>query len=252
MSAVLAIASPRRIKATHRRRRKVTAGHFVQRYYDPALGAFLSPDPMAVNTKTAWNFGRYDYAGNNPYRFTDPDGRVMSAKDADDQKSLLGWINARSATQFKFKANGQLAIDRSKQKNQNGSKTFAGQLIAGIRAAGKIEMDITPTMTGTAASPNAPLVLSDAGNGYTQDRKQSPGLISVGVNGLPFNVDGVKGTMTMSGGDILMHELLAHAIPQLLGDRHGNGIERDNAARSELNLELRAPDAGHCITEPCE
>ncbi len=47
-----------------------------QRYYDPAIGAFLSVDPMAVDTKTAWNFGRYNYASDSPYRFKDPDGRA--------------------------------------------------------------------------------------------------------------------------------------------------------------------------------
>ncbi len=40
-----------------------------QRYYDPQVGRFLSVDPAASE------FNRYDYAADNPYRFTDPDGR---------------------------------------------------------------------------------------------------------------------------------------------------------------------------------
>jgi RHS repeat-associated protein len=75
VSAVLVIASPRRIKATHRRRRKVTAGHVVQRYYDPGVGRFLSIDPVATSTNSGKNFSRYWYANNSPLRFTDPDGR---------------------------------------------------------------------------------------------------------------------------------------------------------------------------------
>jgi RHS repeat-associated protein len=46
-----------------------------QRYYDPQLGVFMSPDPMAVDTTSAFNFNRYAYANNSPYKFTDPDGR---------------------------------------------------------------------------------------------------------------------------------------------------------------------------------
>ncbi|WP_223807134.1 RHS repeat domain-containing protein [Montanilutibacter psychrotolerans] len=46
-----------------------------QRYYDPSIGRFLSVDPVTTDRKTGANFNRYKYAGNNPYRFTDPDGR---------------------------------------------------------------------------------------------------------------------------------------------------------------------------------
>jgi RHS repeat-associated protein len=46
-----------------------------QRYYDPMLGRFLSVDPVAANGARGANFNRYWYANNNPYKFTDPDGR---------------------------------------------------------------------------------------------------------------------------------------------------------------------------------
>lgn len=45
-----------------------------QRYYDPKIGRFLSVDPVTANS-VGGNFNRYWYANNNPYRFTDPDGR---------------------------------------------------------------------------------------------------------------------------------------------------------------------------------
>ena len=47
-----------------------------QRYYDPMLGRFLSIDPVTANSNTGGNFNRYWYANNNPYKFTDPDGRI--------------------------------------------------------------------------------------------------------------------------------------------------------------------------------
>lgn len=46
-----------------------------QRYYDPEIGRFLSVDPDPVDPATAWNFNRYNYAANNPYKFVDRDGR---------------------------------------------------------------------------------------------------------------------------------------------------------------------------------
>ena len=77
MSGVQALANPRRIKAAHRRRRKLASGQSVQRYYDPGIGRFLSVDPVTADTTTGWNFNRYNYAANNPYKFTDPDGREI-------------------------------------------------------------------------------------------------------------------------------------------------------------------------------
>jgi RHS repeat-associated protein len=50
-----------------------------QRYYEPLAGRFLSVDPVVTDAKTGGHFNRYDYANNNPYRFTDPDGRVPMA-----------------------------------------------------------------------------------------------------------------------------------------------------------------------------
>ncbi|MDH5822492.1 RHS repeat-associated core domain-containing protein [Luteimonas sp. RD2P54] len=48
-----------------------------QRYYDPQLGVFLSVDPVAAYQSPTSQFHRYRYANNNPYRFTDPDGRAV-------------------------------------------------------------------------------------------------------------------------------------------------------------------------------
>ncbi len=47
-----------------------------QRYCDPLIGHhFLSTDPVTANIPGG-QFNRYWYASANPYRFTDPDGRL--------------------------------------------------------------------------------------------------------------------------------------------------------------------------------
>jgi RHS repeat-associated protein len=48
-----------------------------QRYMDPLLGVFTSVDPVTAYGTGDWRlFTRYAYAFNNPYKFTDPDGRA--------------------------------------------------------------------------------------------------------------------------------------------------------------------------------
>ncbi|MET4616211.1 uncharacterized protein RhaS with RHS repeats [Stenotrophomonas sp. 2619] len=46
-----------------------------QRYYESEVGRFLSVDPVTAFQGPIDQFNRYRYANNNPYSFTDPDGR---------------------------------------------------------------------------------------------------------------------------------------------------------------------------------
>jgi RHS repeat-associated protein len=49
-----------------------------QRYYEPLAGRFLSVDPVTTDFKTGAQFNRYAYVNNNPYKFKDPDGRLLN------------------------------------------------------------------------------------------------------------------------------------------------------------------------------
>lgn len=51
--------------------------YFGARVYDPQLGRFLSVDPVSWKEDNLHSFNRYAFANNNPYRFTDPDGRAV-------------------------------------------------------------------------------------------------------------------------------------------------------------------------------
>jgi RHS repeat-associated protein len=49
--------------------------YFVSRYYDPSLGAFISPDSaLPANGYNPWGLSRYTYVQGNPETATDPDG----------------------------------------------------------------------------------------------------------------------------------------------------------------------------------
>ncbi|WP_257644143.1 RHS repeat domain-containing protein [Luteimonas salinisoli] len=57
-----------------------------QRYYDPLVGVFLSVDPVTAYSNPVGQFNRYRYANNNPYRFTDPDGRLSRGEGWTDRQ----------------------------------------------------------------------------------------------------------------------------------------------------------------------
>jgi RHS repeat-associated protein len=61
-----------------------------QRYYDSGIGRFLSVDPVAANSETGGNFNRFWYANNNPYKFTDPDGRCADGVTCERMAQSFG------------------------------------------------------------------------------------------------------------------------------------------------------------------
>ena len=75
-----------------------------QRYYDPAIGRFLSTDPVQANANTGASFNRYWYANNNPYKFTDPDGRDTWAIGGGGSASWLGGATAQGQLTFSYQS----------------------------------------------------------------------------------------------------------------------------------------------------
>jgi len=67
-----------------------------QRYYDPLLGVFLSGDPVTAYDGDPRHFNRYAYAYNNPYKFSDPDGRIPVETVWDAANVMMGVNSAYS------------------------------------------------------------------------------------------------------------------------------------------------------------
>lgn len=72
---------------------------------------FLSVDPMASDMNNGWNFNRYNYAANNPYRFTDPDGRTVEI--VNDEKRVVADIDVD--------AKGDFAVNKGELEMTNDS-----------------------------------------------------------------------------------------------------------------------------------
>ncbi len=54
---------------------EVGLSYFGARWYDPSIGRFMGVDSQEYQEGELHTFNRYVYGNNNPYRFTDPDGR---------------------------------------------------------------------------------------------------------------------------------------------------------------------------------
>ena len=63
------------------------------RYYDPVIGRFYSNDPVGWTERSpVHSFGRYTYANNNPYLYTDPNGEFPETW-ADAGKVFSGTVD---------------------------------------------------------------------------------------------------------------------------------------------------------------
>ena len=51
--------------------------YYGARFYDPAIGRFISPDPHPIVPTKPITFNRYAYAADNPYKYKDPTGKFF-------------------------------------------------------------------------------------------------------------------------------------------------------------------------------
>jgi RHS repeat-associated protein len=124
-----------------------------QRYYDPVSGRFLSADPMASNMQNGWNFSRYNYAANNPYRFTDPDGRRITnlACGMVCRKQREAIESDRLKVEEEQRKRRLDTIDETDERGAKGSQRLIRRWVLSTpsEAGGHIVQEVTVTVTAT-------------------------------------------------------------------------------------------------------
>ena len=80
-----------------------------QRYYDPEIGRFISPDPVGPEEDFINHFNRYNYAQNNPVRYTDPDGRRPGGCQSGECDKSTKQIKTENQQQAKMQETSNLA-----------------------------------------------------------------------------------------------------------------------------------------------
>jgi hypothetical protein len=112
------------------------------------LGKFVSTDAVAVDTVTGRNFCRYCYGANNPYKFTDPDGRsVHVAGDGKDQNELIQQTEKFTGLRVTQDANGMLQSSQCTLDQSSASPVAADALMGAINSSS------TMNLTAVSADP---------------------------------------------------------------------------------------------------
>ena len=131
------------------------------RYYDPAVGRFLSVDPVSPAPGNLFNFNRYDYTSNNPYSFIDPDGRrdiyIGGAADKGRTRIVQDYAGAqqqlnpgRDVQYFSYREKAEIAAAISAPLKEGEPLNVIGHSLGGreaIRQANSTEAEITNLVT---------------------------------------------------------------------------------------------------------
>lgn len=194
-----------------------------QRYYDPSVRRFLSIDPVTANSGNGANFNRYWYANNNPYRFTDPDGRLGREQRPQDLKmyapdSLLGIFGGNfntkppciEAPEVCFRKEGSNSSDSgsgSAPKQQLGNQDWFANVDPMGNPAGGNELGgvgITKGVVGFFALASGAAAYETAGAAAVAIRASVPTVLASGKQFLNnISVDGTSAGAWHANGRIL-------------------------------------------------
>ena len=115
--------------------------HMNGRVYDPALGRFLSPDPLVQAPYDTQGLNRYAYVRNNPLRYTDPSGLCLS------DPSATGLSGPRCLEEIVVESSRWLQQDSWRdlltQLGSRGSDVTAGHLGRGGGSGGSRDSSAT-------------------------------------------------------------------------------------------------------------
>ncbi|GGL65139.1 hypothetical protein GCM10009091_53920 [Pseudomonas brenneri] len=212
------------------------------RYYDPVLGRFMGIDPKEVSSSEIHSFNRYSYANNNPYRFVDPDGREAVSVDSRNNQAIASMINSYASKTFGFNSSNRLEVIGANNRS-GGSEHYSARLEQAISSKNSIYIKLGSTLFDHEQGRD--VNISELGGAATTSyRDGSANLITVGKEMTSYSAkDG--GTISPDQGAGLMHEMVGHAIPRMVGSETGNAVSNENTVRTEMKMPLRAPDRNH-------
>ena len=188
-------------------------------------------------------------------KYTDPDGReILILGDSDeDKQSLVDMINEYSYAKYKIADDGKTLVKDGNRTNGffgvNKSKYYSERLDEAIKS----ENQITLLLSDIHFRPDGsivPKISENHGGGVTSVVNGDNSKISVTVSPLGndelslINKNGSITTEKESPSEILVHELVGHAIPRATGWQ-GNAVDNENIVRAQCKLKLRRSERNH-------
>ena len=211
------------------------------RHYDGALTMWGTMDPLC---EKYYGISPYVYCGDDPINAFDPDGKTIYIPK-EHQSIILAMINACSKTQYKVNEKGIVCIDNASISNENGSAHYSERIDGIISSKRMLTIMVSEKYTATNGKFSQTFdVEKDCGGGLTDTTNKSN--VKTVVSGKDHLVHDTEGNIIKkSVAEILIHEIVGHAAPVLVGTETGNAIKNENIIRKELGLSEREIDDMH-------
>jgi hypothetical protein len=194
------------------------------------------------------NLHVYHYAGNNPVKYIDPDGRLLVISGDEENANLaLEKINSISRDQYKIEKvkDGVYVASKTNEKNRDGSREYSKELNSVVNDKsniivigllndsnfGDIELDMPlDVFNQVVHSQENPILNGITMSGQTSDENITLSVVSDRGENISFSFFD-KNTSSIG----IMHKLVSSVIPNTFGKKE-SPFRTENKIRRQLGL----------------